>query len=168
MTKKRFKINTSLFTSKYLMVPYPICKSYAEGKLGNEIILYLYLKGRYGACADLNKINSKEIQSHLNITKRTFNSHLSLLGKRNWVGENDKMIFIRAFARTMDLQGLNRISKVEFNLRDIQFFKSFSYAAIITYLIKGIIRRERSRVGNKGLAHPRHLPPSFVPLSLIL
>jgi len=130
----------------YIKIPVELCFYALTNRLFRPFQLYIYLACEYSGKVRIDLECKKEIANRLGLkTDRTISNNLKKLLGLRWITYSSRsgLYFIKGIDVIREEEGLKSVSAVEFLIKEIQYFRAFLGATIITFLINGQKKRER-------------------------
>lgn len=158
--------NKSVLVHSFLNIPVELFVLAYQQKEIKPIKLLVYLKAKYGCSVKLTKHAKIEICNALGVKSyKTIKSHLERLKKLKMIGVNGNVIHLRSFKRIIVEQRFKSRLAVEFNLKEINQFEVFGFAALLAYMVRDNKKKERGRAFKLWGAIPRSCS-SYFPTAL--
>ena len=161
---------TKAYLANYSLIPLEIGVYCLKNKLISPFQVYLLLKSKSDGKIKIDNKILKSLASDLKVDCiRTITNNLKILISLNFIGfdKKSRVYFIRSFDVVSSYLKLKKISRSEFDVRQIVHLRAFLVASVIGYINYKNIQRELRRGETKfGLSkQTQRIPLSYSPIS---
>jgi len=147
-------------------VPISYCQFCIENNCTDAGKLFCYLK--YHSDGIVDKSILKKAERYFDVSDRTIKRWLKQAKKHRWITSSDKSLFLMGWQYLFNRHDFLKKACYQFRKKDLNQFKTFCYAAVISYMAKRTQVKRAERLRTRRSTNERSLRVSaWVPMAAI-